>query len=183
MQVKEYQELAMRTSPEGHDRILNGCLGLIGEAGEIVDIVKKWRFQSVEGTLFPAEKIIEECGDVLWYCAELLQGLGGDVGELWKSTYAHIIPSADIPSPDKAAARVARMAVKPYNMMYEILGSDRFKRQRAIEMVGETMYAVHELLRFHCSSNIESTMAKNIEKLRKRYPDGFDPERSMNRYK
>jgi MazG nucleotide pyrophosphohydrolase domain. len=183
MRAEEYQELAMRTSPEGHDRVLNGCLGLMGEAGEIVDLVKKWRFQSVEGTLFPVEKIVEECGDVLWYCAELLQGLGDDVGRLWKSTYAHIVPRANIPSADKAAARIARAAVKPYNIMYEVPGSERFRRHRTIEMVGEVMYAVYELLRFHCATNLENTMARNLGKLRKRYPDGFDPERSMNRDK
>ena len=41
MDLNEYQRLAMRTSPDGHDRIKNGCLGLIGESGEIADIIKK----------------------------------------------------------------------------------------------------------------------------------------------
>lgn len=40
MRIEEYQLLAMRTSTEGHDRVENGCLGLIGESGEIVDAVK-----------------------------------------------------------------------------------------------------------------------------------------------
>ena len=35
-----YQQLAQRTSPDGHDRILNGVLGLAGEAGECADLVK-----------------------------------------------------------------------------------------------------------------------------------------------
>ena len=38
MTLNEYQHLAQRTSGPGHDRLLNGCLGLIGESGEIVDI-------------------------------------------------------------------------------------------------------------------------------------------------
>jgi hypothetical protein len=29
MNLNEYQKLAMRTSPDGHDRIKNGCMGLI----------------------------------------------------------------------------------------------------------------------------------------------------------
>ena len=67
--AEDYQRLAMRTSPEGHDRMLNGCMGLIGEAGEVVDIVKKWKFQSGDHADLPKDKLIEECGDVLWYCA------------------------------------------------------------------------------------------------------------------
>ena len=181
MRAQEYQGLAMRTSPEGHDRVLNGCLGLIGEAGEIVDLVKKWRFQSFKDTPFPKEKLVEECGDVLWYCAELLQGLGWDVGKLWESAYAHLVPRANIPDIATAAARIARAAVKPFNMIYEVPISERTRHQRAIEMTGEVMYAVYELLRYHCATNIETAMAINIGKLRKRYPDGFDPERSMNR--
>lgn len=53
MNLNEYQRLALRTSGAGHDRIKNGCLGLIGESGEIVDIVKKFMFQSGENPPFP----------------------------------------------------------------------------------------------------------------------------------
>ena len=40
MDLNEYQNLAQRTSGSGHDRVKNGCMGLIGESGEIVDIMK-----------------------------------------------------------------------------------------------------------------------------------------------
>ena len=43
--ANDYQRLAMRTSPDGHDRMMNGCMGLIGESGEVVDAVKKWKHQ------------------------------------------------------------------------------------------------------------------------------------------
>ena len=44
MGMNMYQEMAQRTSPDdGHDRIDNGVLGLIGETGEIVDLYKKIR--------------------------------------------------------------------------------------------------------------------------------------------
>ncbi|MDO4356908.1 MAG: nucleoside triphosphate pyrophosphohydrolase family protein [Clostridia bacterium] len=84
MRIEEYQALAMRTSPEGHDRVLNGCLGLIGESGEIVDVVKKWKFQSGENAELPKDKLIDECGDVLWYCAELCQGLEIDMARAYR---------------------------------------------------------------------------------------------------
>lgn len=76
MDLNEYQRLAMRTSPNDHDRIKNGCLGLIGESGEIVDLVKKHLFQSVPGTALPVNALINEMGDVLWYCMETITGIG-----------------------------------------------------------------------------------------------------------
>ena len=104
MAMNVYQRMAARTSnTEGADKICNGCLGLAGETGEVVDLYKKHRFQ---GHTLDKEKMVEELGDVLWYCAEIASGLGVELGE------------------------VAR---------------------------------------------------RNVEKLRKRYPDGFDADKSVHR--
>lgn len=106
MDMNEYQVLAQVTAAitdTTADKLLNGCMGLNGEAGECIDLLKKHLFQGHE---LDREKLIEELGDVLWYCAELAAGL--DVG----------------------LAEVAR---------------------------------------------------RNIEKLRRRYPEGFSMERSVNR--
>lgn len=102
----EYQKLAMRTSnkdlpPIG--QLLNGALGLPGEAGEVADIVKKHVFQ---GHALDTEHVARELGDVCWYIAETATVIGYD---------------------------------------------------------------------------LETIMQMNIDKLRERYPDGFDAERSQNR--
>lgn len=106
MNANEYQQLALYTE-RGTDntlpRILNGVMGLNGEAGETIDIVKKHLFQGHE---LDREHLIEELGDVAWYLAV----------------------SADA--------------------------------------IGVTLEEVFE---------------RNIEKLRKRYPNGFDSIRSVNR--
>ena len=79
LSLNEYQALARRTSntngPEqaSYDKLINGVMGLCGEAGECIDVVKKMMFQQHE---LNSEKLIEELGDVLWYCAELASGLG-----------------------------------------------------------------------------------------------------------
>ena len=104
--ANDYQRMAMRTAGEydtDYDQLRNAAYGLNGEAGEVIDLLKKHEFQ---GHDLPDEKLIDECGDVLWYCALL------------------------------ADAR------------------------------GFTM---------------EQVMNRNIDKLRKRYPDGFDKARSINR--
>lgn len=102
----EYQKLAMRTSnkelrPVEH--LINGALGLAGEAGEVADLVKKTLFQ---GHKLDPEHIAKECSDVFWYLAETATAIGYD---------------------------------------------------------------------------LETIMRMNIEKLEKRYPNGFDAERSQNR--
>ena len=106
MTINEYQELAMKTlNPEldKKDVLINGVMGLCGESGEVIDIVKKHLAQGHE---LDKEKIIKELGDVAWYMAEIATVL--DV-------------------------------------------------------------------------ELEDVLVQNIEKLKKRYPEGFSTEKSLNR--
>jgi NTP pyrophosphatase (non-canonical NTP hydrolase) len=105
MDFTEYQELAMRTaSGSSSERlVLNGVMGLCGESGECIDIVKKHMFQGHE---LDRDKLIDEASDCLWYLAAIATGLG---------------------------------------------------------------IAMEDIARH------------NVDKLKKRYPDGFDADRSMNR--
>lgn len=74
MTLNEYQHLAQRTCNTcGFDKIENGVLGLCGETGECADILKKTKYQGHEFDRFHMAK---ELGDVLWYVAELAEGLG-----------------------------------------------------------------------------------------------------------
>lgn len=71
MTINEYQKLAMTTlNPEldKKDVLINGVMGLCGESGEVIDIVKKHLAQGHE---LDKEKIIKELGDVAWYMAEI----------------------------------------------------------------------------------------------------------------
>lgn len=106
MTINEYQNLAMKTlNPElsRKDVLINGVMGLCGEAGEAIDLVKKHLHQGHE---LEKEKLAKELGDIAWYLAE--------------TAYALEIP-------------------------------------------------------------LEEILQANIEKLQKRYPKGFDSERSINR--
>lgn len=105
MKMNEYQQLAQRTANTNKlsEKIENGLLGLFGEGVECADAWKKYLYQDHE---LDKAHMIEELGDVLWYCAELASGLG---------------------------------------------------------------------------VTLEEVAQRNIDKLRKRYPEGFDPERSINR--
>ncbi len=106
MTINEYQKLAMTTlNPklDKKDVLINGVMGLCGESGEAIDIVKKHLAQGHE---LDREKLIKELGDIAWYLAETATVL--DV-------------------------------------------------------------------------TLEEVLTRNIEKLKKRYPEGFDTERSLHR--
>ena len=184
-----YQALAMRTSSEGHDRVLNGCMGLVGETGEIVDVIKKWKFQSGDRADLPVDKIVEECGDVLWYCAEIMTGLDANL-ELWYGNYVAVFGVVRNPDADMDIADLALSISFAAHMPRRILenGTGRIREnlepedeRSAIWTVLTLMRSLETLLETHCACTMRECMEKNIEKLKKRYPDGFDPERSLNR--
>lgn len=81
MTFDEYQALAQRTSSTETkpDKLLNGLMGLNGEAGECIDVLKKYYFQGHE---LDEQKLVDEISDVLWYCAELAAGLGVGLGDI-----------------------------------------------------------------------------------------------------
>ena len=83
--------------------LLNGVMGLCGEAGECIDLVKKHLHQGHE---LDRSKLCKELGDVAWYLAEAAYAL--DV-------------------------------------------------------------------------SLEEVLRMNLDKLKKRYPQGFDSEKSINR--
>lgn len=104
--ANEYQKKAMTTlnpALSKQDVLLNGVMGLCGESGECIDLVKKHLHQ---GHPLDSEKLAKELGDVAWYLAETAWAL-------------------DI--------------------------------------------------------SLEDILRGNLDKLKKRYPQGFDAEKSMNR--
>ena len=106
MNANEYQKLAMTTlNPElsKKDVLINAVMGLCGESGEAIDIVKKHLHQGHE---LDQDKLVKELGDIAWYLAE--------------AAYALDIPLDDV-------------------------------------------------------------LQRNIDKLRARYPEGFDAEKSIQR--
>ena len=82
MTVNEYQKLAMVTlNPDlsKRDVLINGVMGLCGEAGEAIDLVKKHLAQGHE---LDREGLIKELGDVAWYLAETATALDVELEEV-----------------------------------------------------------------------------------------------------
>lgn len=96
MTGSEYQRLAMRTNDgkaterlEFHidanrgikdiGGLLNGCLGLAGEAGELLDMFKKWIFHN---KMLDRDHAKKELGDVMWYVAMICHSMGWELDEI-----------------------------------------------------------------------------------------------------
>lgn len=77
----DYQRRCMRTAPTNShsDLIENGVMGMCGEAGEAIDIVKKYLYQGHE---LDKDHLILELGDVLWYVATCAEGLNVSLEEV-----------------------------------------------------------------------------------------------------
>lgn len=102
----DYQQAALRTASNKNNTyalLAEGVMGLNGESGECIDIVKKYLYQ---GHGLDRDHLAEELGDVAWYLAMTASAIG---------------------------------------------------------------YSLTDILQM------------NIRKLEGRYPEGFDPERSVNR--
>lgn len=78
MTINEYQHEALRTANglDAKDLLTNGVMGLCGESGECVDLMKKHLFQGHE---LDAEHMAKELGDVAWYLAVSAYALGYDL--------------------------------------------------------------------------------------------------------
>ncbi len=82
MKINEYQKLAMKNlnpALNNDEVLLNGVMGLCGESGEVIDILKKHLSQ---GYVLDKEKMAEELGDVAWYLAETAYALGYELEEI-----------------------------------------------------------------------------------------------------
>ena len=81
----DYQRAALRTAQadvlSSDELLLNGVMGLCGEAGECIDLVKKHRFQGHE---LDRDKLMKELGDVAWYLAVASKAAGFRLSEVFE---------------------------------------------------------------------------------------------------
>lgn len=85
MRLNEYQSAAMRTAKSDFeyvtrgteaDRLTLAALGIGGESGEFVDLIKKFVYHAKP---LDRDKAAKELGDLLWYIALAADALGTDL--------------------------------------------------------------------------------------------------------
>ena len=89
MTGNEYQEICMRTTSPisratSDNLLLQGVMGMCGEAGEAIDIVKKIIMQGHPFDDAAKEHLAYEIGDVLWYAATASYALGYDFDDIMR---------------------------------------------------------------------------------------------------
>lgn len=89
MELDDYQKGALETAiyPK-ENAVVYPTLGLVGEAGEVADKVKKV-IRDNEGVFTDEKKkeLAKEIGDVLWYIATLSSDLGFTLDEIARMNY------------------------------------------------------------------------------------------------
>lgn len=86
----EYQRQAMRTANKAlpaDEKLLNAVMGMCGEAGEAIDLLKKHRAQGAE---LDIDRLAKEVGDCLWYIAEFAEASGISLAEIAQRNIAKL---------------------------------------------------------------------------------------------
>lgn len=79
MNMNTYQEMAAKTAIyNSSHQILYPALGLVGEAGEVANKVKKM----MRDGNFDRAAVVSELGDVLWYIAALCRDLNVEMNDV-----------------------------------------------------------------------------------------------------
>ena len=84
MQANQYQSMALRTANQelsSDEMLLDGLMGLCGEAGEAIDILKKARFQGHE---LDQKHLAKELGDIAWYLAVAAFAIDMSLDEIFR---------------------------------------------------------------------------------------------------
>lgn len=173
MTFDEYVTLAQRTAStkKSTDKIGHGCLGLIGEAGEVVDIIKKMTYMGMTREM-AREKLIDEVGDCCWYIAEWCTGSGNSMQEIFDAA-AGFYDSFSLES------WAVSMVADGYNLWYDC-AHDEYRctmRDDARDIANGIKAICHKI-----DATLDEVLEHNIEKLKKRYPEGFSADRSNVRY-
>lgn len=79
MLFKDYQDEVKRTMSKGEFALANYCMGLTGEAGETVDMFKKYLFH---GHPLDMGNVVKELGDVMWYISAIANELDLSMDEI-----------------------------------------------------------------------------------------------------
>lgn len=91
MHIEDYQKLSRRTMNKDlsyEQKLSNMAMGIAGEGGEIIDLIKKAQFQ---GHTLDTVKIKEEIGDLMWYVCNLATLVGADMGEVLQHNFNKLL--------------------------------------------------------------------------------------------
>ena len=164
MTLNEYQTAAARTiaTDDTVDMERHALHGLTAEIGELLD--------SCYGK--DLDHTIKECGDVCWMVAELCTAHGWFLGDI-----VHGLGGSWGMSCAVQAAIANGLLNGTYQKVLQGHECDVETAKRALGDIFRNVMGVAGC----CGSAPDDVLQTNIDKLKARYPAGFDPDRSLHR--
>lgn len=186
----EYQQGVARTSvlkdgPQDRRMHMTG-MGIVGEVGELCDLCKKVIFHRHPLDL---EKLEKEIGDVLYYVAEgcnahdakLAEVMGHEFEQMER--YYEEMAFLGLDKNKELLERCLRLGSLSgdyADYIHDRLVLGQPPMPAGPEILGEILDGLVRLC-FILGLHITDAAIHNSEKLRLRYPNGFEPDRSINR--
>lgn len=87
----DYQKQALKTAIDSGNELIHRTLGLVGESGEVAEIIKKL-IRDHNGDLAHLDKqtVSKELGDVMWYVAVLADHLDLKLSQIVEQNVAKL---------------------------------------------------------------------------------------------
>lgn len=175
MNICDYQVAALRTSGVtiGEDMVNNAVLGLIGEVGEVVDLIKKVIFH---GHPIDKDAFSKEIGDVFWYIALLCEGTK-------EVSFTELVRPLPL-YPDQPSSAILQEELFETGLRLGAGVGHIARLTLSSGFLTEAIYCLFDeliVLLYLLNLDLENVLATNIAKLQLRYPQGFNTESSLNR--
>lgn len=159
-----YEELASTTCKNLETEsanILHMKMGIITEAAEVVDILKK---KHAYGKEIDVPHLKEELGDLMWYAANYCRFMNMDFANVIDNiTYEPLYDrSTDFSLYELMELIVINATALDINSVYDIIDL--------------TLYAIEQV-----DGTLDEVLSTNIRKLAARYPEGFSSFYALNR--
>jgi len=184
----DYTEAAYFTSkkyPDTKERLYVNSLGLIGELAELKEAYVLWMFNysdelNTQHTC--KDNVIKELGDVVWYLANTCHALNVKFSFVTKSRNTHVLEcclcATELIHQIGNSAQLGEIA----ETFKKHVGHEGLTTPS--EKIIGILTKVFEIVLEVCNSikvPISTVLQTNIEKLKKRYPNGFTISDSINK--
>ena len=151
-------------------------LGLIGEWGEVADILKKHIFQ---GHKIDRDHLIEELGDCCWYAMLLIDEAKLDTHVVfyknWRVNSSSYQNMSDIIG---LMSHGSKCIGELCGLLYYY--SNHGFSLAALDCIRSIFWCIESVAHLH-DCTLFDIFAKNVQKISDRYPEGFSVHNSINR--
>lgn len=172
--LHSFQEACKRTrnpSLSHEEYLLNGSMGLAGEATETLEVVFRHKYNLSDGVT--RDLLVKELGDIAWYCADFSTTIGVPLEDTITFDLQHV--SEPWKGREHDAEGFAIHLAVVGGKILERVKKEVFHRKlqpSSVQLVGQMLFYI-ALLGSTIDASLEYILQTNVDKLKNRYPDGF----------